>query len=59
MTPYEARKHLNKNDLIDKTWDRSKFQKKQRLRKKYRWFYRLRNKIILSWLNYKDKQLTK
>ena len=44
----------NLNNRIDKTWDRQKFIDKQRLRKKYRFFIRIKNRIILYWLDLKD-----
>ena len=44
----------NVNNLIDKTWDRQKFIDRQRRRKKYRFFIRIKNRIILYWLDLKD-----
>ena len=44
----------NVNNLIDKTWDRQKFIDRQRRRKKYRFFIRIKNRIILYWLDFKD-----
>ena len=42
----------NVNNLIDKTWDRQKFIDRQRRRKKYRFFIRIKNKLILKHMHY-------
>lgn len=42
------------NNIVDKTWNRQKFIDKQRRRRKYRFFIRIKNRIILYWLNFKD-----
>jgi len=44
----------NLNNIIDKTWNRQKFIDKQRRRRKYRFFIRIKNRIILYWLDFKD-----
>ena len=44
----------NLNNLIDKTWDRKKFHDKQKRRRKYRFFIRIKNEIILYCLSFKD-----
>ena len=42
------------NNIVVKTWDRQKFIHKQRRKRKYRFFIRIKNRIILYWLDFKD-----
>ena len=44
----------NLNKLIDKTWDRQKFIDKQRRKRNYRFFVRIKNNVILYLLSLKD-----
>lgn len=44
----------NLNKLIDKTWDRQKFIDKQRRRRKYRFFIRIKTNVVLYFLSLKD-----
>ena len=51
---YTFKNMRNLNKLIDKTWDRQKFIDKQRRKRKYRFFVRIKNNVILYLLSLKD-----
>tara|TARA_R110000737_G_scaffold44033_2_gene64440 strand:+ start:1375 stop:1551 length:177 start_codon:yes stop_codon:yes gene_type:complete len=45
---------MKKEFIKDKCWDRQKFIDRQRRRKKYRFFIRIKNNATLYWLYVKD-----
>jgi len=47
----------NLNNHISKTWNREKFIKKQRISRKYRLLFRLKNNFLLYYLDIRDKYL--